>query len=119
MSKTVGGSGAVLKVSTRQDGDSRILKASGQLTERECAEFLGALRDEFDTGAAKIVLDLQDLMYMSSAGLGALVSMHKKFSDAERRLVLAGANLRVRKLLALTSLDKLMENAESVEDALK
>jgi anti-sigma B factor antagonist len=119
MSKAVGGAGAVLKMSSRQEGDSRILKASGQLTERECAEFLKALSAEFDSGATKTVLDLQDMMYMSSAGLGALVSMHKKFSDAERRLILAGANLRVRKLLALTSLDKLMENAESVEDALK
>jgi len=119
MSQSAGGAGGVLKVKSRQEGDSRVLAASGQLTERECGEFLAALNTEFDSGAGRVVLDLRDLMYMSSAGLGALVSMHKRFSDAERRLILAGANLRVRKLLALTSLDKLIENADSVEDALK
>jgi anti-sigma B factor antagonist len=110
--------GGVLKTSSRQEGDSRVLVASGQLTELECGEFLEAINSEFESGSPRVILDVRDLMYMSSAGLGALVSTHKRFSDAGRRLVLAGANLRVRKLLAITSLDQLIETADSVDEAL-
>jgi anti-sigma B factor antagonist len=110
--------GGVLKTSSRQEGDSRVLEVSGQLTELECGEFLKALNGEFDSGAPRVIMDLRDLMYMSSAGLGAVVSTHKRFRDAGRRLVLAGANLRVRKLLALTNLDQLIETADSLDEAL-
>ncbi len=119
MNDKAGTAGGVLKLSSRAEGDCRVLSAAGQLTERECAEFLEALSREFESGAGRVILDLRGLMYMSSAGLGALVSIHKKFDDAGRGLVLAGGNLKVRKLLALTSLDQLIESADSVEEALK
>ncbi len=111
--------GGALKLSSRAEGDCRVLEAVGQLTERECADFLKALKKEFESGAARVILDLTGLLYMSSAGLGALVSIHSKFRDADRGLVLAGTNPKVRKLLALTSLDHLIESADSVEEALK
>ncbi|MHC4913959.1 MAG: STAS domain-containing protein [Planctomycetota bacterium] len=119
MSDPAGTAGTVLKLSSRQDGDARILCASGQLTEAECAEFLAALNKEFETGAPRLILDLAGLQYMSSAGLGAVVSAHKRFADAGRKMILAGANARVRKLLTLTSLDRLILNADSAEEALK
>jgi anti-sigma B factor antagonist len=119
MSDSAGGSSRVLKLETREESGSRVLSASGQLTEPECADFLRALNRMFDSSSTRVILDLKGLMYMSSAGLGALVSVHKKFTDAGRQLVLAAPNSRVRKLLALTSLDKLIDSAESVEEALQ
>jgi anti-anti-sigma factor len=119
MSDAAGGADGVLKLKSRQEGDARVLEPSGQLTERECGDFLKALDEEFSSGAARVILDLRGLMYMSSAGLGALVSSHKRFSDAGRRLILAAANSRVRKLLALTSLDRVIDNVDDVEEALK
>jgi len=119
MTDTAGVSGDVLRLACRQEGRARVLAAAGQLTEKECAAFLEALVRELATPAERLVLDLGGLMYMSSAGLGTLVAIHKRFVDAGRRLVLAGANSRVRKLLALTSLDRLIESALSVEEALK
>jgi anti-sigma B factor antagonist len=118
MSDAAAPPGGALKLSSRQDGDARILAAGGQLTELECAEFMEALNREFDSGARLVVLDMGGLTYMSSAGLGAMVSIHKKFSDAGRKLVLAGANTKVRKLLALTSLDRLIEITDDVGQAL-
>ena len=119
MSDQAGTAGNVLKIKLHAEGEGRVLSATGQLTERECAEFLRALNEEFDSGAERVILDLAGLMYMSSAGLGALVSVHRKFGDAGRRLILAGTNPKVRKLLALTSLDRLIESTGSVEEALK
>lgn len=119
MADPTGVSGSVLRLSAHQEGDSRVLAAAGQLTEKECAELLDALGRELGMPARRLVLDLGGLMYMSSAGLGTLVAAHKRFADAGRSLVLAAANSRVRKLLALTSLDRVIASAGSVEEALK
>jgi anti-sigma B factor antagonist len=119
MADTAGVSGDVLKLSSRQEGQARVLSASGQLTEKECAAFMAALVQELSAPSERLVLDLGGLMYMSSAGLGTLVAIHKRFADANRRLIMAGANSRVRKLLALTSLDRLIDSAPGVEEALK
>ena len=107
-----------LKVEARTEGQGRVVRLTGQLTEAECGEFMAAMKIELSGGPARVVLDLDDLAYISSAGLGALVSVHQSFMDARSRLILAGTNPKVRKLLTLTSLDKLIQSTDSVEEAL-
>ena len=111
-------SGRTLQLEARSEGKHRVLKVSGQLTETETAEFLEALKREMKSGSPRLILDMDGLQYMSSAGLGALVSMHPAFLGAGVRLIVAGTNSKVRKLLTLTSLDKLIESADSVEEAI-
>jgi anti-sigma B factor antagonist len=111
-------SGRTLQLEARSEGKFRVLKVSGQLTETETAEFLEALKREGKSGAPRVILDLDGLQYMSSAGLGALVSVHPGFVGSGVRLILAGTNSKVRKLLALTSLDKLIESVDSVPEAI-
>lgn len=111
-------SSRTLRLEARNEGKFRVLKAVGQLTETETNEFLEALRREMKSGSPRVILDMDGLLYMSSAGLGALVSVHPGFMGAGVRLILAGTNSKVRKLLALTSLDKLIESADSVEEAI-
>ena len=110
--------GKVLRMEPRSEGKHRIVRLSGQLTETECSEFMEAMKRELSGGAPRVILDLDDLVYISSAGLGALVSVHQSFMDARSRLILAGTNPKVRKLLTLTSLDKLIQSTDSVEEAL-
>jgi len=110
--------GRTLKLEARSEGKYRVLRAVGQLTESECGEFLEALKRELKSGAPRLILDLDGLLYLSSAGLGALVSVHPAFLSSGVRLIVAGTNPKVRKLLALTSLDKLIESADSVTEAL-
>lgn len=111
--------GKTLRMEARTEGPCRVLKAGGQLTETECGEFLEALRNELRGDSRRLILDVDGLLYLSSAGLGALVSAHQSFVNAGRRLVLAGVNPKVRKLLALTSLDRLIECADTLDEALK
>jgi anti-sigma B factor antagonist len=110
--------GKVLKVEARSEGKYRVVRLGGQLTEAECGEFVEIMKRELSSGASRVILDLDNLLYISSAGLGALVSVHQAFMDARSRLILAGTNPKVRKLLTLTSLDKLIQSTDSVGEAL-
>jgi len=57
--------------------------------------------------AETVVVDLQDVTYIDSMGLGILVGAHKRLKAADRALVLRVANPEMIKLLALTGLDQL------------
>jgi anti-anti-sigma factor len=107
--------GKTLRLEARSEGKHRVIRLGGQLTEVECAEFVEAMGRELAAGASRVILDLDSLAYISSA---ALVSVHPGFLGSGIRLILAGTNPKVRKLLILTSLDKLIQSTDSVGEAL-
>lgn len=69
------------------------------------------------SGAEWIVLDLGDVEFMDSSGLGAIVSA-LKLLGRKGDLVLAGAREPVSALFALTRMDKVFRMFGSTSDAL-
>jgi anti-sigma B factor antagonist len=59
--------------------------------------------------AQTIVLDLSDVQYMDSSGLGALVSIYVTTKRAGRRLRLINLSARVEELLQITKLLSVFE----------
>ncbi len=59
--------------------------------------------------AKLIVLDLTDLQYMDSSGLGAIVGLYVSARRANRDLRLVNLNKRVRELLGMTNLLSVFE----------
>jgi anti-sigma B factor antagonist len=57
------------------------------------------------TDATTLVIDLSDVTFMDSAGLGALVTMGNAAGSLSKELSLRGVPERVGKLLAITGLD--------------
>lgn len=66
-----------------------------------------------------VVLDLAEMSFIGSAGLGALVSAHKRAGREGREIRLARPNSIVRKVLEATRLNRIMGVYESVEEAAK
>ena len=69
-----------------------------------------------DSGS--VVLDLQHLTYVDSAGLGGLVSIYKLLTPS-RRLCLTSVAPRIVELLHFTRLDTLFDVIESVESVIE
>ena len=69
-----------------------------------------------DTHALHI-LDLADVPYIDSAGLGLIVSHYVRCQGREVRLVLAGVNPRVIQLLEMTKVDEFFPMVGSAEEA--
>jgi anti-sigma B factor antagonist len=66
--------------------------------------FQNAVRRE---GTPTIFLDLTDVPYMDSAGLGSLVSAYISRHKSGQRVVLSGVNDRVLKLFEITRVEPL------------
>lgn len=74
--------------------------------------FESQLRSEISNGARRVILDMESLTYMDSAGLGVLVLMNAELANQGGTLILRAVNERVRELLHLTRTDAIL-NLES------
>lgn len=65
----------------------------------------------------KIILDLTELKYMDSTGLGTVVSCFTKTRQAGGQLRVAGTNKTILNLFKITRLDKVLSLDETVDAA--
>ena len=63
------------------------------------------------------ILDLTDVPYMDSTGLGRIVSQFVHCRGKGIRMIAAGMNPRVQELFKLTKVDSVIPMAPTVEDA--
>ncbi len=96
-----------MKITTDQQGATRILRLHGRIVLGESAELLkkvlsGAL---LDRDCAAVVLDLTGVDYVDSTGLGELIGNLTLFKDAGKRLTVRNPGPKVLSLLKLARLD--------------
>lgn len=92
-----------------------VLSLRGPLTGGNGPTFLNAMRRE--EPAHTVILDLSEVPYVDSAGLGLLVSAHVSRQKAGRRMALSGINPRVRKLFEITRMSDLFLIFSSPQEA--
>jgi anti-sigma B factor antagonist len=91
-----------------------VIKVAGWITLKNKAAFESAA-DRIDGNDT--ILDLSELQYMDSAGLGALLKAYVAVQKTGARIVLAGVLPRVRDLLQLTKTDALFQVYPSTDEA--
>ena len=82
-------------------------------------EFNELLHKLIDEGKKNIVVDLGDVKFMNSSGLGMLISGLTTVKKAEGSLKLARVGEKIQSLLIITKLIQIFESFESVDDAVK
>ncbi|HEV2298906.1 MAG TPA: STAS domain-containing protein [Candidatus Acidoferrales bacterium] len=98
-----------LNLQTTVSAGVAIVRCSGRLT----AEVAASLKNEVKSlmpASQRIVLDLTDLSYMDSAGLGTIVGVYVSAKRTGCELQLVNFNQRVRELLGLTHLLEVFES---------
>lgn len=65
-----------------------------------------------------LIIDVSDMPYIDSAGIGCLVGAHVSRENSGRKLVIVGANERLLTSLKVTKVDQLFVLAPTVEQAL-
>ena len=99
-----------INVLTREKSGVIILSVSGRVTLGEGATLLrDRIRQLSNSGQKKILLDLADLTYLDSSGIGALVSSFATVRNQGGHLKLLKLSKRVQDLLLLTKLYTVFE----------
>jgi anti-sigma B factor antagonist len=98
------------QTSTRQIGDITILDISGRITIGEGNVMLReTVRDLVDKGHKRIVLNLSEVNYIDSSGIGELVKTHVTVRNNGGELKLASPNKRIQDLLEMTRLSAIFD----------
>src|SRR5438552_9596151 len=93
-----------------------VLMLRGPLTAVNGPVFQNAMRRE--EPAHTVILDLSDVPYVDSAGLGLLVTAYVSRQKSGRRMVLSGINSRVQRLFDITRVASLFLIFSSPEEAI-
>ncbi len=94
-----------IKVSTRQVDGVTILDLSGRITLGEGSVVLrDAIRDLLTKGDKNILLNLGDVSYIDSSGIGELVSAFTSVKNSGGELKLLNLTKKVHDLLQITKL---------------
>lgn len=98
--------------------ETAIVRPSGRLDLLSAGEVRKQLSQTVAEGRRRIVVDLEDVSFIDSSGLGALVGGLKSARQAGGDLRLARPREQARVILQLTTLEKVLRPYPSLEEAL-
>jgi anti-sigma B factor antagonist len=109
-----------VKLSTRQVGNVTVVDVAGRITLGEGSSALReTLRDLVAKNQNKILLNLADVSYIDSSGIGELVSGYTTVTNTGGALKLLNLNKRVKDLLQITKLYTVFEVHEDEAAAIR
>ena len=80
-------------------------------------EFNELLHKLLDEGKKNIIVDLSEVKFMNSSGLGMLIGGLTTIKKGEGSMKLARTTEKIESLLVITKLSQIFESFESVEEA--
>ena len=109
-----------VKLTTRQVGDVTVIDVAGRITLGEGYSTLrDALRDLVSKGQKKVLLNLGEVSYIDSSGIGELVSGFTTVTNNGGALKLLNLNKRVKDLLQITKLYTVFDVHEDEAGAIR
>jgi anti-sigma B factor antagonist len=108
-----------MKIEIRTVGDVRILDCSGKITLGEGTMAVrNNVRDILKRDVKKIILNLADVNYIDSSGIGELVSTYTTVTNNGGQLKLLNLTKKIQELLAITKLLTVFQVFEDEQSAL-
>ena len=110
---------AQLSINQRQAGDVAILDLNGEVRIGDSATALrGAIRELVAAGNKKILLNLAEVGYIDSSGIGELVSSYTAINKDGGQLKLLSLTQKLQDLLTITKLLTVFDAYDTEAEAL-
>jgi anti-sigma B factor antagonist len=108
-----------MDLSERVIGDVTIIDVSGKVTLGEGGDAMltDKLRSIVQQGKKKLLLNLADVTYVDSAGLGAIVHAYATVKNQGGKLKLLNVTKRIKDLLSITKLLMVFDTFDSEPEA--
>jgi anti-anti-sigma factor len=97
-----------MDIKTHTLGDRAEIQVIGHLDAYWAPHLVAALNETVRQGSHEISLDLSQVDFMSSAGIGVLVACHRQLQAIRGTLVISKASEQVRKLIKLSGLEDIL-----------
>lgn len=107
-----------MKYTHKVQEDILILKFDGDLIgENHGQELVSIANDNINDNITYCIIDISDVRYINSSGIGVLITLLTKFRNKEGEVILVKPSKSVEKLLLITKLSSIFQIANSTNEA--
>ena len=106
-----------LTVHTRSVEDFHVIEVGGEVDVYTAPKLREAVVEAVDAGQVRLIIDVQQVEFLDSTGLGVLVGALKRVRGADGSLDIVCSQERLLKIFEITGLDKVFGLHDSVEAA--
>jgi anti-sigma B factor antagonist len=99
-------------------GEIAVVEVSGWIEIGSAPQLRDTLISVIDDGHVHLVIDLSEVVFLDSTGLGVLIGLLHRLRSRDGSLALAGASDRVYKVFHTTQLTKVLTITDTVADAI-
>ena len=107
-----------LSLETRQENDRTVVEVGGEIDVYTAPKLRECISGLVDDGQRQIIVDLEQVEFMDSTGLGVLVGALKRVRTVEGNLDLVCTQERLLKIFRITGLAKVFTIHDSQSAAL-
>ncbi len=109
-----------MRFSTRQAGDVRVFDLKGDLEGGpEFVQIKDELAKHLDAGERKFLLNMDDIGFCNSTGIGIVVTLFTSITNAGGKMKISNVNKKVSRVMMITKLlevfDSYYEESEALE----
>lgn len=106
-----------LEIESQQAGAARIVRLRGEIDLRSSPLLRDHLLELSERREPHVVIDLTDVVYIDSSGVGTMVEFKRRTDRTGGRIALVGLQPRVRSVFEVTRLDKFFVIRASLAEA--
>lgn len=108
-----------MKFSSEVKNETLVIRLDGDLIgENDGTGVLSIATDAIQKKVVKCVIDISNLRYINSSGIGVLITILTKFRNKGGEVYLLKPSESVQKLLVITKLNAIFQIAKTEEEAL-
>lgn len=108
-----------MEIAEERINDVDLVKTTGELTASSSPELKAKLNSMIKAGKTTLLIDMSEVVFIDSSGLGALVACLQRVSEAGGVLKIFGLQDHPRKVFFLTRLDRVFDIFDDREAALE
>lgn len=106
-----------MTINSEARGHVTVLHLSGEIREADEEGFVKTVTDRVDRPGARVVLDMAEITYVTSSGLGAMVRVTAQANTQRAKVVIASPSAFVNGVLEITALNRYFDVYPTVDEA--
>ena len=107
-----------MTIQTERHGDTSVVSVGGRLDGVTAAQYEKTLRELIENGTTRVVVDFDELNYISSAGLREIIVTAKLLQENNGRFCVANVHGNVLSVFKMCGMENVLKIHDSVADAL-
>ncbi|MCL2198129.1 MAG: anti-sigma F factor antagonist [Defluviitaleaceae bacterium] len=101
------------------NGKILIAAPTGEIDHHAAERFRAQIDSAFEKSSCRhIILDMKDVTFMDSSGIGMIIGRYKKAESGGGKLTLSNMSEAVTKLFNISGLAKIISRAENTQEAI-